>query len=85
MADDGQEKEPQGFQGQLEAPQENRQIEFLSNPPVMQEGDGIFGSSTLGALKNKRQASEAVVMRKAKEASSAGPLVGYGSESDEEE
>jgi hypothetical protein len=68
-----------------EAPPERKAI---AEPPRPAEGGGgIFSGSTLAAIERSRagRSSQAIRRVARKPAEAAGPLVGYGSESDEDE
>jgi hypothetical protein len=71
--------EKRGLEGGDEQHQEQHQQQMIEQAPVQEEG-GIFSSSTLAALKGR------TISTMAKKASApAGPLVGYGSDSDEDD
>lgn len=80
------ELEAANQQAQLEGPPETRLLEAAESTDTAyveeQPSNGILGSSTLAALKGRNPASNGTTASKSQPA--AGPLVGYGSDDDDD-
>jgi hypothetical protein len=83
-----QQARADGAAGEIEAPPEQKAIEERKKPAEQEDDGGIFSGATLAALKRSRAArsSQTAAHQVArKPATPAGPLVGYGTDSEDDD
>ncbi len=75
-------REPKLIEGEERHPIQDERVDENAEDGAEEAGDGILSGSTLAALKSRQTAS---TITTAKAAKSAGPLVGYGTDSEGDE